>query len=163
MERWMPIPECKHFLVSDHGRVINTNTNHYRKLSKQGRGYLGFSLFRGTKSYRIHAVVATLFCDKPVTEKKLVVNHIDGDKHNNHFKNLEWVTYSQNVKHALDYGLMHKGEKRFGAKLEHNQVICIKEARNKGFSCAGIARYFNISAGTISSITKGKRWKHVIV
>ena len=35
----------------------------------------------------------------------LQVNNIDGNKQNNDFRNLEWVTPSQNTKHAYDNGL----------------------------------------------------------
>lgn len=47
-------------------------------------------------SYPIHRVVAETWCDKPDTNERLVVDHIDGDKHNNLASNLRWVTYKEN-------------------------------------------------------------------
>ena len=38
---------------------------------------------------------------------KPVVNHIDGNKRNNDYRNLEWATVSENTKHAFDNGLAH--------------------------------------------------------
>lgn len=32
----------------------------------------------------------------------MIVNHKDGDKTNNHYKNIEWVTYSQNSLHSYN-------------------------------------------------------------
>jgi hypothetical protein len=60
--------------------------------------------------YRVHRLICFLFNPKDgLHELKeyshLEVNHIDGNKTNNHYKNLEWVTPSQNMKHAIESGL----------------------------------------------------------
>jgi len=47
-------------------------------------------------SYPIHRVVAETWCEKPTTEERLVVDHIDGDKNNNLASNLRWITYKEN-------------------------------------------------------------------
>lgn len=70
------------------------------------QGYKVFSI--KNKQYHVHRVVADLFVKKPSLDKCLEVNHIDGNKHNNHFKNLEWVTRSQNVRHAHENNLIKK-------------------------------------------------------
>ena len=44
----------------------------------------------------IHKAVAECFCEKPKVKERLVVDHIDGDKHNNLASNLRWVTYKEN-------------------------------------------------------------------
>lgn len=50
-----------------------------------------------SKSLQVHRIVALNFIQNP---KKLeIVNHKDGDKLNNHIKNLEWATRSRNGKH----------------------------------------------------------------
>ncbi len=55
------------------------------------------------KTIGLHRLVAIGFIG-PVPDGK-VVNHIDGNKHNNSPDNLEYVTISENVKHAIMMGL----------------------------------------------------------
>ena len=51
---------------------------------------------------RIHRLIADAFLGK---NDELVVNHIDGNKHNNNIKNIEWVTAKQNSTLAAKAGL----------------------------------------------------------
>lgn len=59
------------------------------------------------KQVKIHRMVAEFFVSNP--EEKPIVNHIDGDTHNFHFSNLEWVTFKENNQHAYDTGLRKNG------------------------------------------------------
>jgi hypothetical protein len=55
------------------------------------------------KNCRVNRLVAQVFIPNP---KQLPeVNHIDGNKDNNHVSNLEWCDRSQNMKHAIRTGL----------------------------------------------------------
>ena len=90
------------YQISDHGRLKVTN-GHIRVPHDNGSGYVDH--FVDKISYRAHRLVALSFLDKP--DGKDFVNHIDGNKFNCNLSNLEWVTTSENRRHAVDTGL-HK-------------------------------------------------------
>ena len=62
------------------------------------------------KRYKVHRLVAFMFCNPPCNYKELTVNHIDGNKRNNNFTNLEWCTQLENNKHARENGLNNISE-----------------------------------------------------
>lgn len=64
-------------------------------------GYLVVKLKE--KNMMVHRIVAETFIDNPYGLPQ--VNHIDGDKTNNNYTNLEWITNRENVIHAYKTGL----------------------------------------------------------
>lgn len=56
------------------------------------------------RNFSVHRLVAIHFIENP--NSKLEVNHIDGNKLNNHVCNLEWVTPKENMSHAYKIGLL---------------------------------------------------------
>lgn len=57
------------------------------------------------RSFMVHRLVAMAFFGCPEGYESMDVNHKDGNKGNNHVSNLEWVTKSENQRHALMNGL----------------------------------------------------------
>ena len=134
-EIWKEIPEeitlgKKNYWISNKGRFKN-NREKIVDL-KVNRNYISIS-FRNkdkTSTYQLHRIVAKLFVINP--ENKPVVNHIDGNKENNNSDNLEWVTKSENTKHAHQNGLIKKNSRKINQydKEENfiSQFNSIKEA-----------------------------------
>ena len=111
-----------YYQVSSDGRVrsldryVPSNHNNYklcrgveRVLDPDDHGYVQTLLYnhgmngkKNGKHYSVHRLVAEAFIPNP--ENKPEVNHKDGDKLNNNVDNLEWVTSSENIKHAYDTG-----------------------------------------------------------
>lgn len=112
MENWKTIPEFDRYSVSDYGRVMNNQTGQVISQRLSRNGYLRVNLRKGDVEYEkptvihVHRMVGLCFVDNPL--KKPQLNHIDGDKKNNHVSNLEWVTSSENINHAYDNDLISK-------------------------------------------------------
>ena len=73
--------------------------------SKSGRPARYFGTNVGTSTYFVHRLIAAAFFGRPDDPSKIYVNHIDGSGFNNQIANLEWVTPSENSKHAVEAGL----------------------------------------------------------
>jgi len=97
------------YAISDYGHVKNVITKKSLKLTKNMYGYMITHLSdRDTgksKGVRVHRLVGRYFIPNPML--KPCINHLDGNKQNNHFSNLEWCTDSENKYHAFKNGLNH--------------------------------------------------------
>jgi DNA-binding NarL/FixJ family response regulator len=93
----------------------------------------------------------------------LEINHKDGDKRNNCVDNLEYVTASENIRHALRTGLMvpAKGAQVGSSKLTNRQVRRIRERHAAGASMSEIARRMKLGLTTVSDIVARRTWAHI--
>ena len=91
--------------VYEDGKVFSFHTNKFLSGEVTVHGYLQYTLsINGeSKRYKAHRLVAQLWINNPNNYE--VVNHIDGNKMNNHYSNLEWCDYEHNNKHARETGL----------------------------------------------------------
>lgn len=116
------------YQVSNLGNVKSLNFHREKKekllkpkLTKDG--YFETTLFKEGKCkfIRTHRLVAMAFIENPLNKKE--INHKDGNKLNNNISNLEWVTSSENQKHAYKLGLQKVSG---GAISNKKKVRCIE-------------------------------------
>ena len=95
-----PMIEENSIAVSNYARAFSFIDGHFLKDYGEDQDYMYWYInpFSSNKSVivPIHKAVAECFCDKPRAQTRLVIDHIDGDKHNNLASNLRWVTYKEN-------------------------------------------------------------------
>lgn len=105
MELWVKIRDIPGYEVSSEGRIRNSKTGRIMKTSVNGRGYEQVCLRKNKIQInkRVHRLVADSFYDGD--HNGLDVNHIDGNKNNNHISNLEFCTRKENIDHAFETGL----------------------------------------------------------
>lgn len=118
------------YFISENGECFNSNTKKYLKGQISNSGYLNFSLTMPDKTKKrlyAHRLVAIAYIenDNPLATE---VNHKDGNKLNNHVNNLEWVTPSENQRHAVNSGLK-----------ESKKIYCFNEDKKL------IKEYFNLT------------------
>ena len=97
------------YWIYDDGRLFSTKSHKFLSSRLNRKGYLCFQLTIDSKNNvrPTHRLVALAFLSNP-DNNKLQVNHKDGDKLNNHYSNLEWVTNDENMAHASRLGLRNQ-------------------------------------------------------
>ena len=164
------VSECGLVKSLDHN-VYDSNNNFVRiqkgrliKQQKTNKGYLRVSLSKNGKKFTtgVHRLVLISF--KGFDENKQHVNHIDGNKENNHLFNLEWVTNQENQIHAIENNLTNPNlaEKHHNSKLTNEQI---KEVRHlnkiKKYRNIDLANMYNISAAAMSKILRNKTYINI--
>ena len=94
---WSDVPDYEDlYEVSNQGEVRRKGKTKCLKPATTSGGYQQVTLSRDNirVSKLIHRLVATAFVDG---DTSLSVNHKDGNKQNNCFKNLEWITKAENT------------------------------------------------------------------
>lgn len=126
---WIPVSRC--------GLVLGRNKTICGK-PNGGDRYIYFNKFP------VHRLVATTFI--PNTDsKKIFVNHIDGNKQNNHVSNLEWATPSENCTHAYQTGLRPDNKHVLAKNIDTGEILEF----NSIWECG---RHFKTNGGTIHRI-----------
>jgi len=159
------------YKITDEGRVYSIKRidkqgkevgGRFLKLHNNGKDYLKVVLSKDGKIERkyIHRLVAKHFI--PNSQNKCCINHKDGNPKNNYYFNLEWCSYSENIKHSfkkLNRKATYKG--KFGK--EHNRSRVYSQYDKSGnfikkwYSSYEIQRGLGIIQQNISKVCKGKR------
>lgn len=124
-EVWKTVPHHDHYVVSNHGRVKNTETGKFLRLKP--KPYVIIKLYPKPRQYLVHKLVAEVFLDQSKRRPdQIIVNHLNGKMADNHLWNLEYCTPSGNSKHASDTGLLKRKLKRV-LQIDMNNQKVVKE------------------------------------
>ena len=159
-----------YYQISNKGRVRSWKNGRWGKresplIMKQQLNRYGYYEIRLQKNnvkrlHRTHRLVALNFIGNP--NNKPHVNHKDCNKINNNYKNLEWVTNSENIKHAVKNDLMARGERSGHAVLSRNDVLQIRSILEQGFACKKeLAIAYNVSLPTMYDVESRRSWRHI--
>jgi len=158
-ERWIKTEESNVW-VSSFGRFrrepFKTYLNGKERWNKEKiiekfylnrKGYCVINL-KGKRHF-VHRLVAKYFVLNK--EEKAQVNHIDGNKLNNHVSNLEWVTNQENRNHAVSMGLIATGERANSIVSTETKIEIINKIL-EGKTQAELSKQYNLRHQTVSLI-----------
>lgn len=142
------------------GKILNqsVNSSNYKKvrLHKDNAG----------KNLYTHRLVAEHFIPNP--ENKPEVNHIDGNKWNNYYLNLEWVTDKEQTQHAYDNNLadisgFNKHQvSQTGRQFTMSEIEEIRNEYNNGLTIKELTEKHNINYNsTTCNIVHNKTYNDI--
>ncbi len=129
----------KRYEIGSNGAVRKWKSGRYRDLALSYR-----SAYVVHGPLYVHRLVAMAHLPNP--DNKPVVNHIDGDKHNNSVSNLEWATYSENTINSVQRGT-HNGGRPVEITLTEEQIgqlgseVDCKLAKSWGIGTSTVRRH----------------------
>lgn len=159
-EEWKGIEDFPNYEISNHGRV--KSLEHSNILTPHiSRGYYHVRLhdYELSKTVNIHKLVGEYFVPNP--ENKAIVNHEDKNKLNNYYKNLKWMSQSDNALHSYYHG---EGDSRLTPVIKCDlagEELQEYRSRSEAVRKTGVSRS-NI-ASNLSGRTKtagGFIWKY---
>lgn len=108
--------ECiynSNYLIYNDGRVYSKYINKIMS-THISSGYYAvcISIGNGSKTFRIHRLVALHFVKNEDPLNFNIVNHINGNKLDNNYTNLEWTDQKGNCEHALENGFSTPGKQQ---------------------------------------------------
>lgn len=165
------------YWVTRNGSVITTNWRNTGKVrfvlpanDKKGYKRVGLMISGRLCTFKVHRLVAGAYLPNP--DKKPQVNHIDGNKSNNSVENLQWVTGSENMKHAIRTGLVtmcspvnkipKRGELNGGHKLTQDQVLKIRsEYAPRKVGRRELSNRYGVTESCIKDVVERRSWTHL--
>lgn len=129
-EIWKAFPNSyvkDKYEVSNKGNIRNKLTEHILTLNlKGGYYYCNIKINGEVKAFRVHRLVAQLFVKNPDKKNNNVVNHLDGNKLNNDYRNLEWSCRNAPHSFAASENSVSQGDTLWRTTVSGNNNHAIK-------------------------------------
>lgn len=129
-------PTKKFVWVSQDGDIIDGRNGDAVEGHVNSWGYRHMTIAGNT--IFVHITVCEVF-HGPMPQPDMIVNHIDGNKLNNHKDNLEWATKSENIIHAYKTGLRSDNRRILVKDLTTDKV-------DEYYSMQEASRFFECNA-----------------
>jgi hypothetical protein len=161
-EIWRRIEEAPAYDVSSHGRV--RRGAHVLTPRDTGTGYLALSLYPdGIRLPRkVHRLVCRAFHGAPPSGKNDAA-HKDGNRGNNHYRNLRWTSRGENMADAQRHGTLWspRGSANPSSKLTEEIVLTIRAAPRRRGMMRELAERFGITPKMVGDLrSKRGYWPH---
>lgn len=160
--KWKPMFDFPNHEIAENGLLRHRETKTIRHPQKDRDGYWKHFFSKGESDTRrrngarkrvttVHRMVAVAFVPNP--NKLECVAHIDGNKDNNHYSNLEWVSMSELGKEACRTGRNkgNRGGKRPVALLDEAGKVV--QTFPSGRQCA---LFLGVTPPAISKVLNGQ-------
>lgn len=149
------------YAVTKKGQVWSLYSNKFLSQNKFLGEYRAVTLCHdGVKEeHLIHRLVAEAFI--PNEEDNPCVNHKDGDKLNNDLSNLEWVTYKENTKHAMETGLRRKTVINEYRQQPDSLIHLVCKMLDEGARNRDICETTGLAQSFVSGIKSGKIYRDI--
>lgn len=161
------IPNFSKYYITPRAEVFSTARGKLRQLKfpyDKSCGYRRGTMIDDNAQDRymlLHRLVALTFLPETFSEEK-EVNHKDANKLNNDLSNLEWVTRSENLKHAYSYNLLNvTGESNPRALLTEKDVLDIYNRLVSGEKNSVLAKEYGVGRSTIINIKERSAWYYL--
>lgn len=168
MEQWKPILSLgSNYEASSKGRIRRATASRGTKIGRiitsgvMPSGYIiaSVQINRKTTTFLVHRLVAEAFIG-PIPDG-LEVNHKDSNKANNHPENLEYVTRSENLIHAIESTGAYRGERNSQAIITEDIVRDIRKQHASGLGYKRLAKHFGLSWSLVREVATRRTWKHI--
>ena len=169
IEEWKPLIVdgcCTDYFISNKGNIMSHKYGKQTIIKRQkgpnNSVQVRLRLNDAYKNIKIHRYVAKYYVQNPNNEN--VVNHINGDRSNPFYLNLEWVSPSENTQHAMLTGLHSNflsGTDNPANVYTEEQIHAVCKLLMEGKTIPEVVNIMHVSQSLVKAILYRNGWIHI--